>query len=728
MATATRRSVTALSLSQSALAPSLMPGRRRILRALCSGAWQEGESEAALRDVVCFGSGSLDEVGSRLDRLNLAISPALVRRVVDSCSESSDSGRRLLRFLSWCRSKIPAGLGDEEHDRAIAVLARMGDLTAMKIAVGDGEKDGRRMAPETFTTVVEALVKAGKEDEAVRLFRGLERQKLLPQKVSGAGGEGIWCSSLAMVQTLCMKGYAREAQGVVWHHKSELSAEPMVSIVQRSLLHGWCVHGNAKEARRVLDDIKSSGCPLGLPSFNDFLNCVCHRNLKFNPSALVSEAMDILAEMRSYGVTPDSSSFNILLSCLGRARRVKEAYRILYLMREGEEGCSPDWVSYYLVVKVLYLTDRIIRGKRLVEDMLESGVLPTAKFFHGLIGILCGTEKVDHALDMFKIMKSCELVDTHTYDLLIEKLSRNGRFEVAKELWDDATKNDILLDCSEDLLDPLKTEVFRPFCFKRTLNFMDISQEQQQDFGVLLKQGAEGRVFVSTFVGRKCVIKERFSKKYRHPLLDSKLTLKRLNAEARCMTKARRLGVPTPVLYAVDPLPHTLTFEYVDGLCVKDILIGFGSNGINEERLNDIATQIGNAVGKLHDGGLVHGDLTTSNMMIKSSTNQLVLIDFGLSFTSTIPEDKAVDLYVLERALISMHSSCGDVMEKILAAYRKASRQWCATTNKLAQGTIPGHGPSANQATGQKANNGRVKLDPELLNATNLNLQHHPLC
>uniref|UniRef100_A0A8I6XRU9 non-specific serine/threonine protein kinase n=1 Tax=Hordeum vulgare subsp. vulgare TaxID=112509 RepID=A0A8I6XRU9_HORVV len=667
MATATRRSVTALSLSQSALAPSLMPGRRRILRALCSGAWQEGESEAALRDVVCFGSGSLDEVGSRLDRLSLAISPALVRRVVDSCSESSDSGRRLLRFLSWCRSKIPAGLGDEEHDRAIAVLARMGDLTAMKIAVGDGEKDGRRMAPETFTTVVEALVKAGKEDEAVRLFRGLERQKLLPQKVSGAGGEGIWCSSLAMVQTLCMKGYAREAQGVVWHHKSELSAEPMVSIVQRSLLHGWCVHGNAKEARRVLDDIKSSGCPLGLPSFNDFLNCVCHRNLKFNPSALVSEAMDILAEMRSYGVTPDSSSFNILLSCLGRARRVKEAYRILYLMREGEEGCSPDWVSYYLVVKVLYLTDRIIRGKRLVEDMLESGVLPTAKFFHGLIGILCGTEKVDHALDMFKIMKSCELVDTHTYDLLIEKLSRNGRFEVAKELWDDATKNDILLDCSEDLLDPLKTE------------------EQQQDFGVLLKQGAEGRVFVSTFVGRKCVIKERFSKKYRHPLLDSKLTLKRLNAEARCMTKARRLGVPTPVLYAVDPLPHTLTFEYVDGLCVKDILIGFGSNGINEERLNDIATQIGNAVGKLHDGGLVHGDLTTSNMMIKSSTNQLVLIDFGLSFTSTIPEDKAVDLYVLERALISMHSSCGDVMEKILAAYRKASRQWCATTNKLAQ-------------------------------------------
>ncbi|XP_031114198.1 EKC/KEOPS complex subunit bud32 [Ipomoea triloba] len=202
---------------------------------------------------------------------------------------------------------------------------------------------------------------------------------------------------------------------------------------------------------------------------------------------------------------------------------------------------------------------------------------------------------------------------------------------------------------------------------------------------VLIKQGAEARVFESTFVGRRSIVKERFSKKYRHPTLDSKLTLKRLNAEARCMTKARRLGVATPVLYAVDPILHSLTFEYVEGPLVKDILLGFGSSGIDEERIADIAFQIGNAIGKIHDGGLVHGDLTTSNMLMRSATNQLVLIDFGLSFTSTLPEDKAVDLYVLERALLSMHSSCGNVMDRILAAYKKSSKQWSSTLNKLAQ-------------------------------------------
>ncbi|KAH9729763.1 non-specific serine/threonine protein kinase [Citrus sinensis] len=213
---------------------------------------------------------------------------------------------------------------------------------------------------------------------------------------------------------------------------------------------------------------------------------------------------------------------------------------------------------------------------------------------------------------------------------------------------------------------------------------MEITANSEDGSLILIKQGAEARVFESTFVGRRCVVKERFSKKYRHPSLDSKITLKRLNA-ARCMTKARRLGVSTPVLYAVDPVQHTLTFEYVEGPSVKDIFLEFGLHGIMEEQLEDIALQIGNAIAKLHDGGLIHGDLTTSNMLIRSGKNQLVLIDFGLSFTSTLPEDKAVDLYVLERALLSLHSSCGNVMDRILSAYRKSSKQWSSTLNKLAQ-------------------------------------------
>ncbi|MFS7926558.1 putative non-specific serine/threonine protein kinase [Helianthus anomalus] len=131
------------------------------------------------------------------------------------------------------------------------------------------------------------------------------------------------------------------------------------------------------------------------------------------------------------------------------------------------------------------------------------------------------------------------------------------------------------------------------------------------------------------------------------------------------MTKARRLGVFTPVHYAVDPVTHTLAFEYIGGPTIKDIFLEFGSKGVVDEKMDDIALQVGDTIGNLHDGG--------------------VLIDFGLSFVSTLPEDKVVDLYVLERALLPMHSSCGNVMDKILEAYRKSSKQWSATFNKLGQ-------------------------------------------
>ena len=90
------------------------------------------------------------------------------------------------------------------------------------------------------------------------------------------------------------------------------------------------------------------------------------------------------------------------------------------------------------------------------------------------------------------------------------------------------------------------------------------------------------------------------------------------------MTKARQLGVSTPVLYAVDLSLHTLTFEYVEGPSVKDVFLEFGLNGVVEDRMTDIAKQIGDAIAKLHDGGVAHGDLTTSNMLIRCATNQLV--------------------------------------------------------------------------------------------------------
>ncbi|XP_072959777.1 pentatricopeptide repeat-containing protein At5g61370, mitochondrial [Typha angustifolia] len=435
----------------------------------------------SLADFISSGVGSLDDLESHLNNCSeIPITHSLITQVIDSCTNTSTAttSRRLLRFFSWCHSKNPSDLGADVFNRAIRAFASMGDLTAVGVAVSDLQKAGHVISPETFAVVVDTLVKAGKEDDAVKLFRCLERKKMLPNS-----------SSLNVVQALCSKGHARKAEGVVYHHKDELSKESMAIVVQRSLLHGWCVNGNAREARRVMEEMKSQGIPPSLLSYNDLLRCVCHRNLKFNPSALVSEATDILTEMRSSGVSPTAASFNILLSHLGSAKRVKEAYRVLYLMREGKASCAPDWVSYFLVVRVLYLTGRFVRGNRLVDQMLKDGLAPGAKFYHGLIGVLCGVEKVDHALLMFDRMRKRVFGQDcgPTYDLLIEKLCRSGGFEEGTNLWDEAVQRGIALECSSDLLDPSKTKVFKPTRPLKNLQSQDYKKVGYKVSKVLVK-------------------------------------------------------------------------------------------------------------------------------------------------------------------------------------------------------------------------------------------------
>lgn len=93
------------------------------------------------------------------------------------------------------------------------------------------------------------------------------------------------------------------------------------------------------------------------------------------------------------------------------------------------------------------------------------------------------------------------------------------------------------------------------------------------------------------------------------------------------------------------------------------------------ETLTPLADAIGITLGIMHKQNIVHGDLTTSNMLLQGnpSNNKLCLIDFGLSFFENLSEDKGVDLYVLERALISTHPNTEKLFNVILQAYCRSN-------------------------------------------------------
>lgn len=196
----------------------------------------------------------------------------------------------------------------------------------------------------------------------------------------------------------------------------------------------------------------------------------------------------------------------------------------------------------------------------------------------------------------------------------------------------------------------------------------------------LIAQGAESRLWEGTFLQREVIIKERFSKKYRAEELDKKLTLARLKQESRGLLRCRKLGVLTPVLYFIDYQTSSLYLEKIKGQTVKDAL----SNGMEKSRVEELCKKIGTSIAKLHDGNLNHGDLTTSNIMVQEDES-LVFIDFGLSYFSQEVEDKAVDLYVLERAVVSAHAELTNVFQLILEAYQTATKYWSRVYPKYSE-------------------------------------------
>jgi Kae1-associated kinase Bud32 len=164
----------------------------------------------------------------------------------------------------------------------------------------------------------------------------------------------------------------------------------------------------------------------------------------------------------------------------------------------------------------------------------------------------------------------------------------------------------------------------------------------------IVARGAEAVLYKEVFDGKSALVKERIKKSYRISQIDNKLRLERTRTEAKLLNEAGRAGVAVPAVLVVDEKGAKIIMEYVNGKRLKEFL-----NSCSENERRELATKIGEAVGELHAHGIMHGDLTTSNMILNS--DRLFLIDFGLGYFSVRAEDMGVDLAVLHEAVRSTH-------------------------------------------------------------------------
>lgn len=166
---------------------------------------------------------------------------------------------------------------------------------------------------------------------------------------------------------------------------------------------------------------------------------------------------------------------------------------------------------------------------------------------------------------------------------------------------------------------------------------------------VLLKKGAEASLYLAEWQGRKVIIKMRIPKKYRPEELDKQIRSYRTVHEPQLMHEAKAAGVPTPLIFMVNIAEASITMEYVEGQQVKQLL-----NALPKAEQHDLCLRIGELIGKLHNHGLIHGDLTTSNIILRAD-GKIFFVDFGLGEKNIEVEAKGVDLHLMKRALQSTH-------------------------------------------------------------------------
>lgn len=161
------------------------------------------------------------------------------------------------------------------------------------------------------------------------------------------------------------------------------------------------------------------------------------------------------------------------------------------------------------------------------------------------------------------------------------------------------------------------------------------------------------------------VIKRRVKKSYRFKELDDKIRKRRTRSEAKLLDKASKI-IPVPVLRVTNEITKEITMDFINGKKLSDYLDSFPL-----KKQKEIFKLVGENIAKLHDAEIIHGDLTTSNMILKK--DKVYFIDFGLGFISHKFEDKAVDIHLLRQALEAKHFRNWETLfAKVLKSYSKS--------------------------------------------------------
>ena len=183
----------------------------------------------------------------------------------------------------------------------------------------------------------------------------------------------------------------------------------------------------------------------------------------------------------------------------------------------------------------------------------------------------------------------------------------------------------------------------------------------------IIAMGAEAIIAKAVFLDIDVIIKWRFPKPYMPQHLDNEFRKIRTSTEAKALFKSIAIGIKVPIPLYIDDDAGLLIMSFIDGVSLRDSM-----DSLSIENVCEVCRKIGLYVAKLHKNSIVHGDITTSNILLEKDSKNVYIIDFGLTnFTSRL-EDQAIDVHIFFRSIESTQHNFEDLAKKcFIEGYRQ---------------------------------------------------------
>lgn len=366
---------------------------------------------------------SPENAAQALDGYDFNLSNNLVQRVL---RRFSNDWVPALGFFTWANNQTGYRHPPEAYNSMVDILGKSKNFELMWDVVKEMDRiGGVYVTLETMTKVFRRLAKAGKHQEAIEAFRGMER--------FGVSKDVVALNTL--MASLVKERRVEHAQEAFLEFKESI---PVNAHTFNILIHGWCKNRKLDIARKTMEEMESHGfCP-DVFSYSSLIEAYCS-DKDFR------KVDEVLSEMKGKGCEPNAVTYTIIMHALGKARELTKALEVYEEMKRN--GLVPDVSFYSSLIYILGKAGRLKDVQEVVEDMTKQGVKPDVMTFDTLISCACEHSQEEAALKLLKKMEedSCK-PDVHTYAPLLKMCCRKKRMKVLYFLLDHMFKNDVSIE------------------------------------------------------------------------------------------------------------------------------------------------------------------------------------------------------------------------------------------------------------------------------------------